>query len=803
MSCHRIPSLLTGLSCWLILPMALIMLLTGDLPAPASIIGVGPFARQTVQILYDGAGVPHVVASSPAGVYWGFGYSLGRSRLFQMELQRRAVQGRLAEVFGPEFIDADLLARRDRVSPAELVEGLARAPAPFREALTAFTAGLNAAVRAVQTRRLPLEAGFTAAGIAPSSFTEIDLLEIFAGTMAVRFNDSTQELDNLHLLRYLTEKYGPRRAAAIFDEVVPAQAVATTAMMAGTWEDGSPVASPSWMGAAVGRFSGDFPDSPSPVLRSRHRDELLRRLGLPDRSGSYAVALSAKALGGKGAVLYGGPQMGVFKPPALFEVGLHCPEFDLVGTTPVGYLVLPFGATRHLAFTATAGVGNQVDLLALNVDPADPSILRGDGVTVLLRRRQEAIAVRGRPRPVVHQIEETDLGPIIAAEGPVRYVKQRGWQGRVVDSYVAWFDSNRATTLAAWVETSDRLALSINWLAVDRSGAMACVHTGVTKGRRAAGDDRLPVTRPTEFTYPDRRLAAFDHPEGWFVNWNCPPILGFRNGDLVNAWGPDQRTAFLVDQLRKHRNHLSAEFCRDLEQAVATTDQRAFAYREELARWIDVASLTIAQQQAWVAMARWNARRLDLNGDGLFDDPGAGLFDRFWNDLHRRVLEPTLGSFTWMVASDHTCTRSSLLLRALRRTTAFDFLGGRSPREVVTETFREAVEALAPGGRPLPRLPCPRMEFAAAIPGGASTQTGPAAFPMFMNRGSDVQIAALDPKGVRVWGILPPGNDAAGPHAIDQIGPFRAYQFRDRPLTLEQLSRKVHRKVILLPWRPQ
>ncbi len=764
-------------------------------PARASTIGIGPFATRSVQILFDGAGVPHVVASSTAGVYWGFGYSVGRARLFQMEVLRRSVRGTLAEIYGEAFLEADVLARRDRVDPAELTEGPGRAADRFRIALSAFTAGLNAAVAAVQARRLPPDPGFAALGIAPSPFSEADVLDIFAGTMAARYNDFTQELDNLHLLNHLVRNLGARRASQAFEDVIFHHDPGVYTTLRGR----SPLPAqlrhlPNFLPEAIPEGTLE-----SPTLRSRKRNSLLKSIGIPEKSGSYAVALSMRPFGGKGAVLFGGPQMGYFKPSALFEVGLHCPEFDLVGTTPVGYFALLFGANRHLAFTATAGVANLVDLLALVPDPANPETLLGDGLTLPLRRRVERFTVKGRSRPVERVIEETDLGPVIAVEGKVRYVKTRGWKGRVIDSYAAWFASNFAPTLTEWVGASDGMALSINWLGADRAGNIAYVYAGLGKSRQSFGDDRLPVRRPAQFPYPDVRLAGFNPPNGWFVNWNCPPVAGFRDGDLQTAWGADQRSAFLDDQLGRNRERLSPEFFRDLDRAIASTDLRAWFFREELARLIDAAALPVAAQQALVAMARWNGRRTDRNADGLLDDPGAGLFDRFWTNLNARLFGKVLGPFAWMVSSDPTWTQSSLLSRALRQTSSFDWLDGRPPTEVVTGVFLDTVKELASGGLPLPAQPCPRMEFLPVNHVGAPTQTGPAAFTPFQNRGSDVQIVSLTPEGIRVWGVLPPGNDAGGPHAIDQLGAFQAFQFRERPLTLSQLARRVHRKAILQP----
>ena len=64
-----------------------------------------------VEIFRDQYGTPHVFADSNYGVYYGYGYVVATDRLFQMEMLKRTVHGRVAEVLGEEFLDLDTLIR--------------------------------------------------------------------------------------------------------------------------------------------------------------------------------------------------------------------------------------------------------------------------------------------------------------------------------------------------------------------------------------------------------------------------------------------------------------------------------------------------------------------------------------------------------------------------------------------------------------------------------------------------------------------------------------------------------------------
>lgn len=752
-----------------------------------------PMPGVEIQIWRDPAGVPHVVASTTEGVYWGFGYCIGQDRMMQLELLRRSCRGMLSELFGKAFLDADTLARRDRVPEAELQEGFERAPDEFRAAVEAFTLGLNRAVEQMRLRRIPADPGLSAAGVEATPFSVTDVLEIFAGTMGARYNDFTQELDNLHLLSAMVRKYGARQASRIFEDVVFYRDPA-----AYTTLGDMPFLSQQKLRRSPhlpSYLPGTKPFE-APTLRSRKRNQTLKTIGIPDKSGSYAAVLSRLPEGKREAFLYGGPQMGYFSPSAVYEIGLHTPEFDLVGTTPAGYLALLFGANRDLGFSATAGVGNIVDVVTFRRLASDPAILIGGKnpaapdageLTVPVVTRTETIQVKGLRRPVERTFEDTPLGPVIAAEGPVVYVKHRAWKGRLIDSYAAWFASNHAKTLEEWLAASDGMAISINWLGADRGGHIAYVHAGCGKSRRSFGDDRLPTTQPTVFPYPDIRLSGTDPASGFYANWNCPPVNGYRDGDMQTGWGADQRTKFLAEQLGTHRSRWSVEYLGELDRAMAFTDLRAWFFRDLLTGLIDEPALTAGGIAALGALRDWNGLRTDENGDGLLDHPGAGLFDAFWGRLFGTVFGNTLGEYAWMLGSDPTWTQTSLLAKALKGTSCFDYLGGKPASQVVTEVFAATVAGLASEGTPLPLLPCPAMEFAGMNHVGAPTMAPTASCTPYMNRGSDVQIMHLNPDGISIIGVMPPGNAGWGAHATDQMSAFKAFEWRERPLSIDHV----------------
>lgn len=72
----------------------------------------------TLTILRDGYGVPHVFACTLRGLFYGDGYAVAEDRLWQLEQYRRDAQGRLAEIQGREALARDREVRLLGYTPA-------------------------------------------------------------------------------------------------------------------------------------------------------------------------------------------------------------------------------------------------------------------------------------------------------------------------------------------------------------------------------------------------------------------------------------------------------------------------------------------------------------------------------------------------------------------------------------------------------------------------------------------------------------------------------------------------------------
>ena len=125
-----------------------------------------------VRIVRDRWGVPHIYAQNQDDLFVAQGFVQAQDRLFQMDLWRRSVQGRLSQVLGSNFIDRDAMTRRVQYVGDLEPEWASYGP-DAKAIATAFVRGINAWV--ARARERPPEE-FVLAGWKPEFWSPVDLL---------------------------------------------------------------------------------------------------------------------------------------------------------------------------------------------------------------------------------------------------------------------------------------------------------------------------------------------------------------------------------------------------------------------------------------------------------------------------------------------------------------------------------------------------------------------------------------------------------------------------------------------------
>lgn len=752
--------------------------------------------RGRIRIVRDTFGVPHVYASTVRDLFAGYGYVVGQDRLFQMEMAKRATQGKVAEVLGEAYVDFDISIRRN-FTPASIRRQLDALPSADRAILEGYAAGLNAWIAKVtgpqRATHLPKE--FSTHGFDPSRWSAYDVAMVFVGTMANRYSDSNAELDNHALLGALRAKHGDATGRTLFDQLKWLVDTRAATTITAPVRPGGRGRAASATGRAAAVSSGSLrPLSPAAgaAVAASAASVNSPAVVAPSATGfSNAWVVGRARSAGARSMLLNGPQFSWFAPAYTYSIGLHGAGFDLVGNTPFAYPVVLFGHNASIGWGATAGVGDTVDLFQERLHPDDEHVYRHKGTWRRMERRVETIAVKGgTPRQV--QVWRTVHGLVTRFDPGARtaYAKARSWEGRELDSLFGWIHSTRAGDYAAWRAQASRMAITINWYYNDRRGNIGYIHTGAYPRRAPGQDPRLPT--PGDGSRDWRGIKPFGtnpqvyNPDsGYIVNWNNAPAPKYTNPDFTTFHVTDRVKIQHEQFARQAGRHgrISPETLWGFVRDSATTDVNAdlvpYAVRAAAGAAAGSAPRLLAE-----VLRTWDRHERDADRDGRYDHPANAVMRTWLPILLERVIADDLpaehrarftgtryfaGGTTPDPASINTSDGTRVVFNALLGEDAgvpqrYDVFNGRPADEVLRETLAEAATKLASTYGPdiaTWRAPAPPQTFSTsnflgvpqALPEAKRT-TQP-----YTNRGTENNLIVFDRAGgVAGWEVVAPGQ---------------------------------------------
>ena len=610
--------------------------------------------RPDVTIVRDRFGVPAVTAASTDAMWWGAGYAVAQDRLFQLELFRRATTGRLAEILGEEYLDDDLIARRDYYTREERARMYGALPASLQERTRAYRDGVNAWIDHVRTTPQDMPAEFGALGVPLVDWTEDDTAAIGIYLARTVPSGSGVELENLRSLRTI----GP----VGFNLLIPLR---------------TPGRRPT-----IPRREGRFPSQPGRTVRQERRalhrtirnqggwdlptpaataaarahvaDGLVGRVG-----GSSMFAIRRKKDGH--AVLFNGPQLGFSIPELFVELELHAPGTDIRGVTAAGVPLVAIGHNGHVTWGYTSGLSDEDDLYAEElVGGAGSERYRFQGVERDMECRDETFSYRTPPTAALdplglvkspnpagertERICRTVHGPVEMRAGDDAYARRYAVWNRELDTFVGLAKLGEARTIQDVDAAMQEVTWNENVMAADSRGNIGYWHPGLHPLRPRGWDERLPYPGGGEAEWRgflDRRKTphVINPKQGWLANWNNVPSLGWTAGDLEASernsgrWHRASYLMNIVAKIAKAPSFAAAEGA--VFRAGTVAQQRALATRHlRLAR-------RKANGRAKVvldALLRWNGSYHAQDDAGTVD-PGVAVWEQFKDDAERRALE--------------------------------------------------------------------------------------------------------------------------------------------------------------------
>lgn len=747
-----------------------------------------------VQIYRDDYGRPHIFAATNRGLFVAYGYTVAADRLWQLEVNRRAARGRLAEIFGPTALNADRLARTVGYTDAELDAQFASLSAETQAIFVAYADGINRYLSEVVATdplgKLPFE--FHALGFAPGPWTIRDSIA-FGAFMVRRFGEigGSRELPNLTLLNELIAAEGPVDGYAMFNDI--------------RWlnDPDSPVTVPS-TGAEGKRQKRPSPGTlPASLLNAAAQrwpaaldDEAMARweaLGVPTRLGSYAWVVSAARSAEGVPLLYGGPQMGFSAPEVVHEVQLKGGDgFNVTGMAFAGVPPVLIGRTDHIAWTSTTATGDNVDhYLETLCDGGTGSLFQG--TCRPFDARVETIAVRGAA-PVALTILRSVHGPIVGQSGPFAVAQQRAHWQRELESAEAFLAFNRARNIKEFERALRRVVTSHNFLYADKVGNIAYWQAGQVPVRPEGFDPRLPLPGDGTAEWPGtvRPIPTSINPaQGYLANWNNKPSVDYDNADN-QTFGKQFRLWDIVDRLAG--GVISLDDMRDIPKDIA----RVKGIGRE-ARFLKPYLLAALEAQppghpqaehARQILADWDGSAFAdavtstslLSGEVIFSSwLSAMITATFQDELGARVNEAS--SNMLLHALDFALTGASGVPPSR------DYFNGVSPNAVMSGVFDQVVGGLVASLGPDPTAwTAPRGVINLAHPLLGVLATIPNS-----NRATYAQIVVLRRPRIEAENIYSlgqsgfirlvlPGSFELDPHFMDQVELFRRFEYKPMPL---------------------
>ena len=643
---------------------------------------------------------------------YGNGYVQARDRLFQIDVIRHIGYGNSARLLGPAQLSSDIQVRRDLYSPEEIRRQWEGASRTIRTVVKGYTDGVNRRMTEMAAQgELPAE--FAALGHAPEPWKPEDTVARINYLIGFFGVGGGGELGNAKTLATLKESLGSEEEA--FTAYGDLNWLQTTDDHFTTipGDDATAEEIAPELIEQVPDYE-EVPDEQLELIDAAQGAEtwgIERDLDLPEdvtmglregqgvmsgfKWGSNAFVIDGDLTETGTPMLGGGPQMGMFKPPIPYEIGLHGAGVDMTGMGVPGAPAEVIGRTDNLAWTVTSGRDDHIDTIAVELDPGDRHRYNWEGVwyemateTVVHKASPVVPATGGEADTRIVEQEVARIEQDGASMPVVAWNEEENiaWCQRITTRFdelpgaFIWADLARTDSLDEFEEGLEEFPFTFNFhvaSARDEDDDIAYFHTGKVPERSGDYDRRLPTT-PDRHAWNGIRvgtgLGTFDSDpsRGYYVNWNNGPAEGWPASDAEQNWGSRHRVETLDTFIRRKlgvpedtedgadvkddaTDTISIADVRDIEFQAAKHDSTA---QVSVPLLIEAATRgagdrgpaaegleeVVEELRAWGdTFHEWAGSADDGRSAGRMEHPGHAIFDRARQRLQDEVFEDELG----------------------------------------------------------------------------------------------------------------------------------------------------------------
>jgi acyl-homoserine lactone acylase PvdQ len=604
--------------------------------------------RPGVTIVRDSYDVPHVDATTHDGGVWAAGWIAAEDRGLLLNQARN--NARVAAIDAPGLDAVNLIASLKNFQPSAETEsvvakqaGVLRRAGPEGVAvlhdIDVFCEGINDYLSSH---------GSSAAPFTPNDIFALNALkDQFVG------EGGGDEARRSQFLGGLQERRGVRKGYSIFNDLRQNLNAGSPTTVDGHFRYEHAPDEPGAKGSVV-LDPGSFTPTPSTSASVPNN--------VPDEPPHASNELMIDAEHSKSGypLLVGGPQIGYFYPGFTYEIDMHAGDLQWRGATSApfpGYLLI--GRGPDFASTLTSAGSDVIDQYAERLCGGSDTMYMYKGSC---RSMQEfdAGTLSGEPVSFMTTVHGPVIGYATVDGRKVAISRKRSSYGK--DSldllYNRRLSNGQVHSARTFIDAAALTPQTFNSFYMDVKH-IAMFTAGLLPKRPKDVDPSLPTKGTGAYEWrgfvpTDRHIQGIDPQhtpvEGTMVNWNNISAHGFGAAD--DAWGGNgsaARVDMLNRMLKRTRDNgkWSLASVTSAMNAAATQDVRAIdtvPLLKQLLKGTTPPNDQSAEMLNLLIDWRHNGgNRLDLDEDGLIDDPGAAIMDAAWPNIANAFMKPQIG----------------------------------------------------------------------------------------------------------------------------------------------------------------
>lgn len=543
-----------------------------------------------VTVIRDSFAIPHIYAENEHDLYLAVGYAMAQDRLWQMDLLRRVTQGRLAEIFGKDLVDADMLFRALRFTEKSRRVFSISTP-EMRNSIESFAEGVNQYIRQAG-KKLPPEFGLL--GYKPEPWLPEHSLNLI-GYMAW---DLSTGWPCEVLLDKMRQKLGPDLAKYMVPDM---DSVHKT---------------PIFKDFKLDKTATEA------LTKLAKTTSITDELGLDVFRGSnnWAVA-GKKSVTGK-PLLANDMHLSLNIPGIWYQMNQVIPgKLNVTGVVLPGQPLVIAGHNDSIAWGFTNVMTDDADFYQETINPNNPDQYLLNGVWKDLKKVQEKILIKGGDT-VIKYNHFTHRGPIISELKKVNdKVLSMRWLGNEDSNEVqAVYLLNRASD---WIDFRNALR---SFVSVNQNAVYADVKGNIglqsTIGIPIREGDRILVYPGETDRYDWKGLVPFDelpytyNPEcGYVASANCKTVPADYPYYISDWYVLPYRMDRIVEML-KEKEKLSADDFKRMQGDQKSKMAEKFT-RYFLTHLVAKAGLSESEKEVYELMRKWDYTLLKERPEGL------------------------------------------------------------------------------------------------------------------------------------------------------------------------------------------